>query len=162
MISVIRLTSRIVNRDPSISRQSGRGNLANMSCSDALRLSLSSSYLLEAEKEFVQTYESFPILWDKTNLNYKIKYKRDECLEKLLVIYKKLRPHATISDVRKKINSLKSNYRREWKKVILSRYSGDGEEYVPKSWLYECLHFLNKLEQPLTEVLVIRYIKVII
>ncbi|XP_017475153.1 PREDICTED: uncharacterized protein LOC108365598, partial [Rhagoletis zephyria] len=54
------------------------------------------------------------------------------------------------SDVRKKINSLRPNYRKELKKIIDSKRSGAGTEdvYIPKSWTFNALHFLNKNEKP--------------
>ncbi|XP_031335337.1 uncharacterized protein LOC116165170 isoform X1 [Photinus pyralis] len=105
---------------------------------------------LEVEKDFIITFETMPILWDKTDKDYVNKYKRNEALEKLLVIYKKIKPQVTLDDVKKKINTLRSNYRRELKKIESSRRSGAGGDdiYTPKSWTFEYLHFLGKFEKP--------------
>ncbi|KAL0840718.1 hypothetical protein ABMA28_015906 [Loxostege sticticalis] len=106
--------------------------------------------VLEPEKEFILTYEAIPELWDTTNPHYTNKYRRNENLAKLLPILNKMKPNATLEDVKKKINSLRSNYRREIKKIMASKESGAREDeiYVPKIWYFPYLHFLNKMEEP--------------
>jgi len=47
-------------------------------------------------------------------------------LDKLLIIFTKMKSNATRNDVRKKINSLRSNYRKELKKILSSKHSGTG------------------------------------
>lgn len=108
-------------------------------------------------KEFILMFESLPELWDSTSPSYVNKPKRKAALDKLLNIYKRLKPDCTISDVRKKINSLRSNYRKELKKIILSKRSGAGSEdiYTPKAWTFYCLKFLDRTEQPVDSVSII-------
>lgn len=105
---------------------------------------------LELEKEFIISWEALPLLWDKREKDYLNKYKRNEALEKLLEIYKNIKPGATIQDVKNKINTLRSNYRRDLKKIIASQRSGAGADqvYTPKSWTFEYLRFLDKFEKP--------------
>ncbi|XP_050315840.1 uncharacterized protein LOC126750307 [Anthonomus grandis grandis] len=57
---------------------------------------------------------------------------------------------ATKETVVKKINSLKTAYRRELKKVIDSERSGAGEEdaYVPHLWYFDLLNFTRNQEMP--------------
>ncbi|KAF6209213.1 hypothetical protein GE061_014958 [Apolygus lucorum] len=59
-------------------------------------------------------------------------------------------PQANRDSVVKKINSLRTSYRKELKKVIQSEKSGTGEDdvYVPHLWYYELLHFLKDQEIP--------------
>lgn len=49
---------------------------------------------------------------------------------------------------KKKINTLRSNYRRELKKVLARKKSGAGVEdiYVPSVWYFEDLDFLRDHE----------------
>jgi len=54
-------------------------------------------------------YEQLPELWNSATPSYSNKYKRNEALAKLLLIYKKIKPDAQVVDVRKKINTLRSN-----------------------------------------------------
>ena len=53
-------------------------------------------------KLFIENYESCPELWNKTSPMYVNKYKRKLALEKLLTIYKQIKPDATLKDVTKK------------------------------------------------------------
>ncbi|XP_057654170.1 uncharacterized protein LOC130892669 [Diorhabda carinulata] len=101
-------------------------------------------------KLFIHTFESMPELWSSTDPNYMKKNKRMEALNKLLPLYKKIKPNAEISDVRKKINTLRSNFRKELKKIESSKRSGCGTEdiYTPSSWVFYALQFLDKIEQP--------------
>ncbi|XP_026760210.3 uncharacterized protein LOC113519350 [Galleria mellonella] len=99
----------------------------------------------DAEKKFIQTYEKLPILWDSKHDHYFNKYKRKEALQKLLKIYKYIKSTASIYDVRMKINGLRTYYRKEMKKVQLSKMTSSSplDVYKPKSWTFELLHFLN-------------------
>ncbi|KAK5649984.1 hypothetical protein RI129_001013 [Pyrocoelia pectoralis] len=78
------------------------------------------------------------------------KTKKNAGLKKLLQVYEIIKPGATIADVRRKINTLRSNYRKELKKIVNSKRSGAGadEVYVPSSWVFHALKFLHKCEQP--------------
>ena len=64
-----------------------------------------------------------------------------------------MKSDATIDDVKKKINILRSNYRKELKKILTSKRSGASSDdvYKPKSWVFHLLHFINKTEQPITQ-----------
>ncbi|CAK1603572.1 unnamed protein product [Parnassius mnemosyne] len=106
--------------------------------------------VLQPEKDFILNFEALPELWDTKNPGYTNKYKRNENLAKLLPILRKIKKDATIDDVKKKINSIRSNYRRELKKIVASKRSGAGADdiYNSKIWYFPYLHFLRKLEQP--------------
>ncbi|XP_055633572.1 uncharacterized protein LOC129773929 [Toxorhynchites rutilus septentrionalis] len=101
-------------------------------------------------KSFITTYEKLHVLWNPTDPNYKNKIKRNAALIKLQAIYVKCKPGATLSDVRRKINTLRSNYRKELNKIEESKRSGAATDnvYIPSSWVFHALKFLNILEQP--------------
>ncbi|XP_037923900.1 uncharacterized protein LOC119659717 [Hermetia illucens] len=103
------------------------------------------------EREFINAYEALPLLWDETHIDYTDKYKRNEALDKLLVVLKKIEPTASVKDVKDKVNTLRSDYRRELMKIAAFRRSagGSGEVYVPKSWTFQYLHFLGRSEKPM-------------
>lgn len=116
---------------------------------------MSETDVIENEKEqvmrsFIDTFETMPILWDSRNASYKNKRKRSEALEKLLPVYRRVKKDANVEDVSKEINSLRSNYRKEMKKVIASKRSGSAPDdiYVPTSWTYHALQFLGGAELP--------------
>jgi len=54
-------------------------------------------------KRFILSYEQLPELWNSASPSYSNKYKRNEALAKLLVIYKEIKPEAKVVDVRKKL-----------------------------------------------------------
>ncbi|CAH2105932.1 unnamed protein product [Euphydryas editha] len=103
---------------------------------------------LEPERDFILTFESLPVLWDPNHPHYTNKYKRNKALLRLVPILKKTKPDATTIDVKKKINSIRSNYRRELRKVLATQEPGDDDDvYKPKIWYFPYLDFLRKLEQ---------------
>lgn len=105
--------------------------------------------LPQVEEDFIILLETLPELWNAQHLHYKNKYKREVGYKKLLEIFKKIKPKATVEDVRKKINSLRSNYRRELKKIAVSKRSGAGIDdlYTPKSKSFKLLAFLYSTEK---------------
>ncbi|KAM3960168.1 uncharacterized protein ACR2FA_005799 [Aphomia sociella] len=103
------------------------------------------SSIYNREKKFICAYRNLPILWNTKHPDYSYKHKRKVALHQLLGVYKLTKPTATIFDVRMKINTLRSNYRRELKRVVLSKATADSplDIYKPKSWSFELLNFLN-------------------
>ena len=75
----------------------------------------------EVLRNFIETYEALPELWNPTNPVYLNKTKRNIALDKLLNIYIKISPQASPADVSRKINTLRCNYRKELKKVLTSK-----------------------------------------
>ncbi|CAH1965977.1 unnamed protein product [Acanthoscelides obtectus] len=53
-------------------------------------------------KSFILNLESLPEIWDSSRNDYLNKLKRTHAYEKLVLIYKKIKPNAAVDDVRKK------------------------------------------------------------
>lgn len=53
-------------------------------------------------KNFIETYETLPELWNSLIPAYQNKYNRNSVLNKLLTIYSQTKPYTTIGDLRKK------------------------------------------------------------
>lgn len=104
-------------------------------------------------KRFIELYETLPELWNCASPYYINKYKRNAALQKLLEVYKELKPNAS-SDVRRKVNTLRSNFRREKNKIKASKRSGAEADdvYKPTSWVFYALSFLQETESPATLV----------
>lgn len=100
------------------------------------------------EEDFINTYKNLPELWDTENMHYTNKRKRNDALDVLLPIIQRWNPSANRYTVRQKINILRSCYRKDLKKYLASKCIGpNGEEfyeYVPKSWKFRALKFLDK------------------
>ncbi|KAK7063325.1 hypothetical protein SK128_016049 [Halocaridina rubra] len=94
------------------------------------------NYNRDLTQKFIRAYRNLPLLWDPSSKNYMIKWRRKKAYEELLVVYKDMKEDATVDDVKKKINSLRTNYRKELKKWI----NGD---YTPSCWTFEELSFLS-------------------
>jgi len=77
-------------------------------------------------REFIEIYEILPELWDPEDPLYrsKKKKKRNSVLDKVVIVFNKIKPNATHNDVRKKINILRSNYRKELKEILASKKLG--------------------------------------
>nr|XP_049707832.1 uncharacterized protein LOC126056943 isoform X1 [Helicoverpa armigera] len=88
--------------------------------------------------EFLQMYRSYPCLWDVKDPSYLRKDVKREAYAVLLAKVNEVDPTATLDTVKKKIDSFRTAFRREEKKVILSMHSGalDSEIYSPTLWYY--------------------------
>ena len=79
---------------------------------------------------------------------YNDRNKKNAAYEILLAKYRERYPEATKEDAKKKINTLRTNYRKELKKVADSMKSGVNETYESSLWYFDALSFLH--DQPET------------
>ncbi|XP_044765906.1 uncharacterized protein LOC123322127 [Coccinella septempunctata] len=98
---------------------------------------------------FIELYRQHPCLWRMRDDNYSNKKMKDEAYSVLLDFYRKTAPTATLDTVKKKINNLRSAFRKELKKVRNSRLesSADGSPYTPSLWYYDLLMFSADQEE---------------
>ncbi|XP_037812587.1 uncharacterized protein LOC119604196 [Lucilia sericata] len=96
-------------------------------------------------KVFIQTYHNLPILWDTSLRDYTNRDKRADAYQTLVPIYRYLKRDATLEDVKKKINTLRTNYRKELKVVEAARKQGN--HYQPRCWTFYELDFLRNAEK---------------
>ncbi|RZB40369.1 uncharacterized protein BDFB_005149 [Asbolus verrucosus] len=94
--------------------------------------------------EFIDLYKSHPTLWQIKNKEYRDKAKKAAAYELLVNKCREVEPDCDKDTVVKKINSLRTCYRKELKKVQRSLRAGTGEVYKPKLWYYDLLSFLNE------------------
>jgi hypothetical protein len=104
----------------------------------------------EATLAFIEVYRSLPELWDTENRNYSNRVKKAAAYDTLIEKLKVLEPDASRESVVKKINNLRSAFRKELKKVNDSKRSGTSADdlYVPSLWYYNELLFLVDQETP--------------
>jgi len=101
-------------------------------------------------KEFIEIYKSEPCLWLKRSKEYHDRNKKATAYVKLIDKLKELEPNATKDTVVKKINSLRSNIRKEKKKYEESLKSGASADdvYKPTLWYYNLFDFLGNQDIP--------------
>ncbi|XP_053956534.1 uncharacterized protein LOC128862115 [Anastrepha ludens] len=96
-------------------------------------------------RAFIHTYRDLPVLWDTSLRDYTNRDKRAEAYEQLVPIYRYLKRDANVEDVKKKINTLRTNYRKELKVVESARRNGT--IHHPRCWTFHELDFLRNTEK---------------
>jgi hypothetical protein len=91
-----------------------------------------------------------PSLWKVKSKDYSNRNLRNEAYEKLISKLKEIEPTADRDMVIRKINSLRSAFRRELKKVKDCTHSGMSSEqvYEPHLWYFDLLSFTVDQETP--------------
>lgn len=99
---------------------------------------------------FIEAYRNLPELWDVQSTAYSNRVKKAAAYDVLIDKLKPMEPDATRDSVVKKINNLRSTFRKELKKVNDSKRSGAGtdEVYIPTLWYFKDLMFLVDHETP--------------
>ncbi|KAK5648277.1 hypothetical protein RI129_003169 [Pyrocoelia pectoralis] len=95
-----------------------------------------------------------PVLWKVKSDEYMDRDKKAQALEQLLTMYQEKFPSATTEDVKNKFNSLRTNFRKELKKIKHSMKSGAGTEEVYEStlWYFDAMTFLVDQETPSSSI----------
>nr|CAD7406610.1 unnamed protein product [Timema poppensis] len=98
----------------------------------------------------IELYQSLPVLWKVKSDDYMDRDKKAQAYEKLLELYHERYPKATREDLAKKFNSLRTNFRKDLKKMNDSKKSGAGAEEVYEStlWYFDSMKFLIDQETP--------------
>lgn len=93
----------------------------------------------------ISLYETHPQLYDVKNKNYRNKTKRLHLVGRITKVFceKFKLTDVTIADVKRKINSLRTQYTTEKNKIKKSIVSGSGadEIYKPTLWCFPLLRF---------------------
>ncbi|XP_024879150.1 uncharacterized protein LOC112459340 [Temnothorax curvispinosus] len=111
---------------------------------------MTSRRLQECIEEFIEIYRNEPCLWQIKCKDYHDRARREAAYSKLVEKLKEVEPSANKESVVKKINNIRSNYRKELKKVKASSKTGSGTDdiYEPKLWYFKLLCFLNDQDIP--------------
>ena len=97
-------------------------------------------------RALIDFYQLYPCLWNCKLSDYKNRELRDLCQIKIFEALHQINDEITIVDVKKKIQTLRGQYKREQKIVRESRKCGTGTDNVrtPKLWCFNRLQFLEE------------------
>jgi hypothetical protein len=93
--------------------------------------------------KFLENYQMYPCLWDRSHQDYKSRLKRESAEEELLP----LSGFPSVKELRAKIRSLRGTYNQEIAKIKASiRCGATGDDvYKPKlAWFYFADSFLKR------------------
>lgn len=91
--------------------------------------------------EFIELYKSYPCLWKYSCKDYRNRSVKDNAYSALLDKLREIDPRADRNSVMRKINALRTSFRREHKKVRRAQLQLR-KKYVPSLWYYEHLKFV--------------------
>ncbi|KAF5274918.1 hypothetical protein FQA39_LY18696 [Lamprigera yunnana] len=102
--------------------------------------------------ECIEVYHSLPALWNIKSKDYSNRIKKNEQYNNLLRKYREYYPDADKAQLVKKFNSLRTNFRKELKRMKDSEKSGAGSDDIiePTLWYFEEMNFLVGQEEPST------------
>ncbi|XP_078038570.1 uncharacterized protein LOC144470867 [Augochlora pura] len=94
--------------------------------------------------EFIQLYRSFPCLWQVRYKGYKDRLLRNRAYDALVQKLREVNPVADKETVIRKINTLRTAFRREYKKVRSSQrmIKNPRMRYRSSLWYYDILKFV--------------------
>ncbi|XP_065355923.1 uncharacterized protein LOC135950302 [Calliphora vicina] len=100
--------------------------------------------------DLIEAYRSLPALWDVKSAEYSDRDKKDEQYNILLQTYKKQNPEGKLADLKKKINVIRTNFRRELRRQNSLEKSGAGATDCFETTLhyFGALSFLRDIETP--------------
>ncbi|KAG8273145.1 hypothetical protein J6590_027483 [Homalodisca vitripennis] len=102
--------------------------------------------------EVIEVYHSLPALWDNKWKDYSNRIKKNEQYDELLQKYNERYPEADRKALVKKINSLRTNFRKEFRHIKNSEKRKSGAEtdevLEPTLWYFDEMKFLIDLEEP--------------
>ncbi|CAL7942848.1 unnamed protein product [Xylocopa violacea] len=100
--------------------------------------------------EFIQLYRSFPCLWQVRCKGYKDRLLRNRAYDTLVQKLKEVNPIADRETVIRKINTLRTAFRREYKKVRSSQkmVHNQRQRYKSSLWYYDILKFVAEQNEP--------------
>lgn len=93
-------------------------------------------------KEFILLYRNLPCLWHVNNTGYKDRRTRNRAYDALVDKLKEVNVGADRDMVLRKINVLRTTFRREYKKVRASEWNHPRARYKTNLWWYDLMLFV--------------------
>ena len=97
--------------------------------------------------EFIDLYQQYTCLWKYSCKDYRNRVVKERAYHALMDKMREIDPRADKNTVMKKINALRTAFRREFKKVrramvLAKQGKGPKKPYVPSLWYYDHLKFV--------------------
>ncbi|XP_035790111.1 uncharacterized protein LOC118465747 [Anopheles albimanus] len=100
-------------------------------------------------REFLELYRDLPALWDVNSKLYTNRLIKADQYRILTNKYQERYPNADKEEVTKKINSLRTNFRKELKRIREAKENGTNpDDVVPTLWYFEEISFLANQDTP--------------
>lgn len=98
--------------------------------------------------EFIEIYRRHPALWNSKSELYKNRYSRAKGIEELLNMCQEKIKGADEAFVKRKINNIRTAFKRELNKVRQSKSTGSSAEdiYIPSLWYFDLMSFTTEDE----------------
>ncbi|XP_033237422.1 uncharacterized protein, partial [Drosophila pseudoobscura] len=94
-------------------------------------------------REFLALYQGMPQLWDANHVDYRNKELRNKAYELLETKLREIQPNATRTEVGRRINIFRTNYRREQMRILKQKELGFHSDLCkPTLWFYDYMGFL--------------------
>ena len=92
----------------------------------------------------ISLYKEYPVLWNVKLKEYKDRNAKELAYGKIQKVFENHTENITLEQIKKKIHTLRSQYKREIKLVRESKKSGMGADdvYNAKLWCFSQLDFL--------------------
>ncbi|XP_023295504.2 uncharacterized protein LOC111678391 [Lucilia cuprina] len=97
--------------------------------------------------EFIDIYHSLPSLWNTKDENYNNRESRSLAWNKLVEKLRDVEPDANQDSVKRKINTFRSNFNREVRKIKQTQKEQPADVYNPTLWYFDQLSFLLNQEK---------------
>ncbi|XP_011055950.1 PREDICTED: uncharacterized protein LOC105146970 [Acromyrmex echinatior] len=108
------------------------------------------SMFSKTEKAFIlqciKVYRSLPALWDIKSKDYRNRRKKNDAYAILINKYREKYPKATRKDIIRKFYLLRTNFRKELKRINDAKRNGTDVE-KPTLWYFKEMHFLQEIIQ---------------
>ncbi|RZF32638.1 hypothetical protein LSTR_LSTR016977, partial [Laodelphax striatellus] len=102
-------------------------------------------------QEFIALYKKHTCLWKYSSKEYTDRNLKEIAVTELTEKLREVEKNATREMALKKLNSLRTSFRREYKKVEESKRSGTTDDiYEPRLWYYDLLLFIDDQDIPCT------------
>ncbi|KAK9744622.1 Alcohol dehydrogenase transcription factor Myb/SANT-like [Popillia japonica] len=107
------------------------------------------SWSHEQVEELIELYKARPCLYAIKTPQYKNRHARTKALEEIETALKNIRRNTTVAEIKAKINTLRSNFLAEVRKIKnIKSGAGEDEVYTTTLWYFDLMYFILEHTAP--------------